>query len=722
MATTITLKKSSTEGKKPDAGDLAIAELAVNLADKKLYTKNAAGEVIELSGGVNSGGSGDKPTDPSPGDLYYDEDTKSLYFWNGTTWEQIISEDGGGGDVELALGELKDVDTTTDAPEAGDFLKWDGTNWVPAAPAEQVEALGELTDVDLASTPPEAGNVLTYDADSNLWIPGVGGGGGGGTAVDKPPMSMPGTSLITADTTVVSANGLILSKKSDADEGAWTDNGTYQAGDVIAFKWKDDAFDSAASGETVSETVTMTSYQVNVVEYTFTVDKVPDDIALGDPMTDVAVGGVVENPNINTIEGINTRAFVWGSTTAVSAEVSIGGEAYVALPAAPGSLTIEPGKTFQVRHTTPNTALAECQTTLVIGFSADVGQFKSAVWQTTNMDAGVATPTWTNPTEGEIDVALNVTFIASAFSSFGGAGNHLNTDWQIASDADFTSIVEESMADASNKTSWTPTNLLPSNTALWARVRYRADGASSLESAWAEVSFTSIDMLPPLVNGSTGKTSGTWTVPDRIGTVRFEAEGGGCQNTTGGKGGRVCATYTVSAGDVFRIDGIPQGSGTRAGNAYMIGPDGGSTLDQGTLWVAVGGEGSPKNSGFGSYGQDGGGDSGGKANNPDDGGTRDGGGGSQNSGGAGGNKNNNRPPGEEDKKGKPGSALRGGDKAPNNTGENGAGAGGWFGGGGADNDGGFGGGGSGRVQGPSPTDTSNQRGASTGGGGIQIIW
>ena len=409
MATTITLKKSSTAGKQPLADDLAIAELAINLADKKLYTKNAAGEVIELSGGVNSGGSGDKPADPSPGDLYYDEDTKSLYFWNGTTWEQIISEDGAGGDVELALGELKDVDTTTEAPVDGDFLKWDGTNWVPAsfeadlslgelkdvdtttdapevddvlkwdgtnwvpgAAAEQVESLGELTDVDLQTIAPDTGDVLTYDAVKNVWVPAV--GSSGGTAVDKPPANMPGTTLITADTTVVSAGGLILSKKSDADESAWTDNGTYQAGDVIAFKWKDDAFDSAATGDQVTDTVTMTSYLTNVVEYEFNVDKTPESFTLGDPMTDVAVGGIVENPTINTIEGINTRAFVWGSTTAVSAEVSIGGEAYVALPAAPGSLTIEPDETFQVRHTTPNTALAECQTTLVIGFSADVDQ------------------------------------------------------------------------------------------------------------------------------------------------------------------------------------------------------------------------------------------------------------------------------------------------------------------------------------------------------------
>ena len=57
MANKIVIKKSSVASKVPVAGDLEIAELAVNLADAKLYTKNASGTVIELAGG--GGGSGD---------------------------------------------------------------------------------------------------------------------------------------------------------------------------------------------------------------------------------------------------------------------------------------------------------------------------------------------------------------------------------------------------------------------------------------------------------------------------------------------------------------------------------------------------------------------------------------------------------------------------------------------------------------------------------------
>jgi len=47
--TTITIKRSSTASAIPLAGDLAVGELAVNLEDKRLFTKQSDGTVIELS-------------------------------------------------------------------------------------------------------------------------------------------------------------------------------------------------------------------------------------------------------------------------------------------------------------------------------------------------------------------------------------------------------------------------------------------------------------------------------------------------------------------------------------------------------------------------------------------------------------------------------------------------------------------------------------------------
>lgn len=58
MATIIT-KNSSTASAVPLAADLVQGELAVNVTDKKLYTKNAAGAVVQLGGAGATGGGND---------------------------------------------------------------------------------------------------------------------------------------------------------------------------------------------------------------------------------------------------------------------------------------------------------------------------------------------------------------------------------------------------------------------------------------------------------------------------------------------------------------------------------------------------------------------------------------------------------------------------------------------------------------------------------------
>lgn len=54
MANTIILKRSSVAAKVPLATDLQVGELAINLADQKLFSKNASGTVIEIGGAVSS--------------------------------------------------------------------------------------------------------------------------------------------------------------------------------------------------------------------------------------------------------------------------------------------------------------------------------------------------------------------------------------------------------------------------------------------------------------------------------------------------------------------------------------------------------------------------------------------------------------------------------------------------------------------------------------------
>jgi hypothetical protein len=55
MSNTIQIKRSSTAAAVPTAGQLAVGELAVNLADRKLFTKNASNVVVPVTNAPDSG-------------------------------------------------------------------------------------------------------------------------------------------------------------------------------------------------------------------------------------------------------------------------------------------------------------------------------------------------------------------------------------------------------------------------------------------------------------------------------------------------------------------------------------------------------------------------------------------------------------------------------------------------------------------------------------------
>ena len=58
-ATIVQIKRSETSGSNPTAGDLAVGELAVNLADKKLFSKKTDGTVVTIGGVAVDGGTGE---------------------------------------------------------------------------------------------------------------------------------------------------------------------------------------------------------------------------------------------------------------------------------------------------------------------------------------------------------------------------------------------------------------------------------------------------------------------------------------------------------------------------------------------------------------------------------------------------------------------------------------------------------------------------------------
>ena len=160
----------------------------------------------------------------------------------------------------------------------------------------------------------------------------------------------------------------------------------------------------------------------------------------------------------------------------------------------------------------------------------------------------IATPSITSPTSGEIDDTVTPTITASAFVAFGGI-THASTDWQVASDSGFSTIVWESLNDTTNKTSVT-TGALGGGT-RYVRCRYKSN--TGLVSSWS----TSIDYTSPWVAGSNltittptnADVNATSTVTFQTGTYRITvwgAAGGKGSGSGGGAGAGGSVRKTVT--------------------------------------------------------------------------------------------------------------------------------------------------------------------------------
>ena len=101
--TVIKIKNSNVAGRVPASGDLEVAELGINLQDKKLYSKDASGSIFEI------GAAGDIPSGSAPpnagnnvGDLFWDTTDGALKYYDGATWQTVTIEPADGkGYVEV---------------------------------------------------------------------------------------------------------------------------------------------------------------------------------------------------------------------------------------------------------------------------------------------------------------------------------------------------------------------------------------------------------------------------------------------------------------------------------------------------------------------------------------------------------------------------------------------------------------------------------------------
>jgi len=158
MATKIILKKSSTVGAIPLSTDLEIGEVALNLADRKLYTKDNSNNVVQV-GHPYVGTTA--PTSPAEGDLWYDSANNALMAYDGTAWQSAGYQN---------LSELEDVTITNIA--AGEILKWNGSGFVNNTLAEADIQAASNTEADaraaISATDAGGDGSLSYNSTSGV--------------------------------------------------------------------------------------------------------------------------------------------------------------------------------------------------------------------------------------------------------------------------------------------------------------------------------------------------------------------------------------------------------------------------------------------------------------------------------------------------------------------------------------------------------------------------
>lgn len=132
----------------------------------------------------------------------------------------------------------------------------------------------------------------------------------------------------------------------------------------------------------------------------------------------------------------------------------------------------------------------------------------------TILPAGATTPTHVSPSNGATDQGGSVTLQSSAFDWFGLEDTHASSDWQLATDSGFATIVASATADATSLTSWVVTGLSTSQTYYW---RVRHTGASNGTSDWSTAtSFTTAASFGGLIGEAGAQGFGVGEYPGAL--------------------------------------------------------------------------------------------------------------------------------------------------------------------------------------------------------------
>ena len=221
--------------------------------------------------------------------------------------------------------------------------------------------------------------------------------------------------------------------------------------------------------------------------------------------------------------------------------------------------------------------------------------FRIAVGEST-----IAQPVIENPAEGVSNIGSGVTLTTSEFLTYPeSADTHASTDWQVATDAGFTAIVFESLADASNLEAIAiPQNTFQPLTTYYARARHNGAGLGPSDYSPTRTFSTKENFYPTNEIGKlvpVSGLSGGYNYGSSVSIYNnYAAIGAPAANSAyiferspSGDWGGGQRVFPVSAGSIFGTDvdidngraviGMPAGqvSGVTVGVAEVFERDGG---------------------------------------------------------------------------------------------------------------------------------------------------
>lgn len=417
---------------------------------------------------------------------------------------------------------------------------------------------------------------------------------GGGNPLD--PSLPPFGGLATTATTFTSSDSKI---QFSLDATTYTSTLNVPINTFYYVDWGTDIL-TAAHGSAYSATIGVNFTSLNVTESIIldigSIDKVPNAFSFTAEID--KLGASLQTSNIvSPLETINAPTKIWVTSTATNPQIRVGNGTWFTAPTTPGTAYVSQNDEVQVRHTLGTASSTAYVTTVNIGYGTGSGEFASAAYSTTTLNAYIDAPTITSPAANSANDINEVSITSDAITGT-AFGSHLSSDWVIADDAGFSNVISSSYNDTTNLTSWTSTPVLNASArTVYLRVRYNSTAGQT--SAWSSTIAIS------------GQQWYRWQLVVQCdggsGSMLY-AHNGYLSNAVGGRGVvtlETTGTHATAPGSLEVLANYASGGSSNHNLNYGQNGHGGASSAaklNGTVFIVSGGGGGSSNNGDGTNG------------------------------------------------------------------------------------------------------------------------